>query len=202
MTETTGSPKSRSTAFWYWRMVWAMLRLKQLKLDEPRHVAKPVKGWSAESLYALIEESRREHDSQKSSLDRILSRSQFLFTTDLALLAFYGTVASAVWVDSSLAWAVCLQRVLIVAAGLVLVLSLLGSASLIASRKPFEGVSAVVMSKWEMFDLEHLANDYTGSLATGDMTNNVHLSVFGSVVRMTLLAALLGGLGWVVAQFF
>jgi len=183
-------------------MVWAMLRLKQLKLDEPRHVAKSVKGWSAESLDTLIEESRREHDSQERSLDRILSRSQLLFTTDLALLAFYGTVASAVWADSSLAWAVCLQHVLLVAAGLVLVFALLGSASLIASRKPFEGVSAVVMSKWEVFDLERLANDYTGSLATGDMTNNAHLSVFGSVVRMTLLAPLLGGLGWVVAQVF
>jgi hypothetical protein len=183
-------------------MVWAMFRLQMLKLDEPTYVAKPVNGWSDEGLKAIIDESRRELDDQKSSLDRILSRSQFLFSTVLALLAFFGTVASAIWPDKSVDWAVWATRILIVAAGCVLVLALLGSASLIASRKPFVRISAVVISSWDKYELEHLANEYSGALATGDMTVNAHLSVYGSAVRLTLLGALLAGVGWVVALVF
>ena len=192
--------RKNSTAVWYWRIVWAMLRLKPLTGDKPRHVAKEVRGWNDDALKSLIEESRRELDDQKSSLDRTLSRSQLLFTTHLGLIAFYGTVAGSVWKDTSNICAWWVQMGFVAAAGVLLVFALLGSAALIAVRKPFDRVSAVVMSKWESFDLERLANDYAAALATGDMTNNAHLSVFGSVVRMTVFAALLAALGWLVAQ--
>ena len=202
MTGTAKSPTNRSTAFWYRRMVWAMLKLKTLKLDDPVHVAREVAGWSDDGLNALIDESRRELDDQKSSLDRILSRSQFLFSTDIALLAFYGTVAGVIWPDKSAEWAIWAARTLIATAGCLLVIALLGSASLIAVRKPFAAISAVVISSWDNYELERLANEYTGVLATGDMTVNAHLSVYGSAVRLTVFAALLAGFGWVVTQVF
>src|SRR5690606_5916123 len=95
----------------------------------------------------------------------------------------------------------CLAQVALIGSAALLLLALLGSASLIATRKAFEGMHAARMSRWDAFDLELTAQEYAASLQTGDATMNAHVTVFGASVRLTLYGCLLLALAWALAYF-
>jgi hypothetical protein len=156
-------------------------------------------GWSTQACNTVIDEARRQLDDQKSSLDRTLSRAQFLFTTLLGLVAVVATATPHIWANSSWCWPSLIPKVLFISGGCLLVIALLGATAVIAVRKNYEGVSAAVLSRWHTFDVERLAREYAECVDLGEHTGNAHLTVFGTAVRFTLYGALCFGVAWVLA---
>lgn len=185
----------------YPRFVFSLLTGRQLKLRESRPVG-ALDKWKDHDLNILIGIAASQLEAQRASLDRLLSRAQLLFTTLLALLALLFGAGAEIWASTTPLWDTAIPRGLLTLSVILLAVSLLGTAALIAIRKEFDTISAPVLSRWDHFDLEQLAVDYAESVGVGEETNNAHLTVFGTSVRLTVYGALALGTAWAVGAIF
>jgi len=193
------SKKNRSTPGLYFRFIGALFSGGTADLGDPRPTGS-LKGWGKAGLQSVVAVASSQLDAQLASLDRTLSRAQLLFTTVLALGAFLFATAPAVWASSTDMWGELVPRVVWLAAGVLMLLSLLGTTALIAIRKRYEGMSATVLSTWESFDEERFAREYAECVGEGELTTNAHLTVFGASVRLSLYGALCLGAAWAMTQ--
>lgn len=185
----------------YPRFVLSLLTGHKVALREPADVGQLTR-WKAQGLESVIAIASGQLESQRASLDRMLSRAQLLFTTLIALLALLFGVAGGVWASSIPLWGEVIPRFLLVTAIALLTIALLGTAALIAVRKEFDAMSATELSKWASFDKERLAREYAECVGIGEKTNNAHLTVFGTAVRLTLYGTIALGLAWAVGSVF
>jgi hypothetical protein len=187
--------RNRRQAPLYPKFVWSLVSGRKLTLPPPT-TSGDLNGWKPDGLRSVIEIASAQLHSQRASLDRLLSRAQFLFTALLALLALLVGLAPGVWESSTPFYGDLVPRALLLLSAGLLVIALLGAAALIAVRKEFDAINAAVLSQWSKFDLERLAREYAESVGTGEQTNNAHLTVFGTAVRLTLYGALALGAAW------
>jgi hypothetical protein len=181
----------------YARFVRALFTGNLIEMPKPLDPGS-LDDWPDNALQTLIDEGRRQLDDQVTSLERIISRAQLLFTTVLGIIALYGSTTAELWKSADFNSRVLFVRALLILTAILLLLALLGAAALIANRKSYNQISAAALSRWESFDLKRLAEDYALSVGPGDETNNAHLTVFGTAVRITVGAAFSLGLAWLV----
>lgn len=182
---------------YYPRFVLSLLSGGTVSLRDPKPIGQ-LKDWPAKGLESVIEIASGQLDSQRASLDRMLARAQFLFTTLLGLLALLVGLAPTVWAGTTPLAGEWVPRILLLLSAGLLLVALLGAAALIAVRKEFDAMSAVVLSNWSEFDPKRLAREYAECIGVGEMTNNAHLTVFGTAVRLTLYGALTLGAAWAI----
>jgi hypothetical protein len=181
----------------YPRFIWALLSGAKIELAEAPPSGK-LRSWSQEGLASVTEIAATQLAAQRAQLDRLLGRAQLLFTTLLGLFALLVALAPGIWSSQTPLWEGWIPRSLLLLSAALLLIALLGAAALIAVRKDFDAISAIVLSNWEAFDIERLAREYAASVGTGQMTNDAHLTVFGTAVRFTLYGALALGFSWAV----
>jgi hypothetical protein len=152
-----------------------------------------VAGWSAAELDLLITEGRAQLDGQAARYEHLVSRSQFLFTTGLAAIAFsaatFGSTASASGsrgiVATSL-WAV---------GAVVMALSTFGAGALVTVRADFEMVDGTELSNYPAGSVERrLAADYAEMAQLGERTlGNRLVAMRASTALLALGVLLVGG---------
>lgn len=180
----------------YAQFICAFLFGTRIDTGKPRDVG-TFKGWTPSQLQTVVDVARRQLDAQKASLDRTIARSQFLFTTLLALAAVGAKVAADIWVSPPTGFTIA-SRVVLIVSVLLLGGALLGASAVIAVRKNYEDITATVLSEWKKFDLARLAREYTECLDPGEMTTNAQLTVFGKAVRLTLFGSVTLGIAFVL----
>ena len=173
----------------YLRFIIALFSANKVKL-EPEFSSGSIAGWPLESLQFIIDEGRRQLDDQMETLNRILVRAQILLTTLLALIGFASSMATRL-LDKTKShsihgWVV----VLIVVSIFCLLMALLGSAALVAVKKSYDVINIVVISKWQNFSFEKVAQDFVDSIDNGNVTNNSNLTIFSRAVRFTMFGVL------------
>lgn len=151
--------------------------------------------WSAEECQLLVEEGRRQVDSQRDQAEQIRTRSQFLFTTALALAAVSFAGRSAVFTARNnvplAVWSLGL---------LLTFLGALGAASVIVARKEFGSIDAAVMTTVYVPPvLPHLAAGYSRIVGTGENTVATILTVHRDSVLLVLAGAVSWGIAWLIA---
>ena len=173
----------------YIRFIFALFFAKEVKLD-PEFSSGSIAGWESESLQFLIDEGRRQLDDQMATLNRILLRAQILLTTVLALIGFaYPMVIKLLDETKSHRTHIWVLGIAVVSMYFLL-MALLGSAALVAVRKPYDGISIVVISKWPNFSFEKVAQEFVDSIDNGNVTNNSNLTIFSRAVRFTMFGVL------------
>jgi hypothetical protein len=177
----------------YLRFVGALFTGNAVKVPQPPAEIKSFEGWTPEQLEVVVETAKGELDRQTVNLDRVLGRSQALFTTILALSGLWLTVAPTrlefVWQSARIAE----TTLLLLAAALYLV-ALAGSVALIATRKQYGAISVLELAKWNAFDLLKLAHDYEWIVPIGREVTNHHITVFGTAVKYTVAASIAFGI--------
>jgi hypothetical protein len=143
-------------------------------------------SWPADDRQLLIEEARRQLDRQRAELDRIQSRSQFLFTTGLAVLALGTSLLVAVKDHGSL-WATAMW---IVATCFVLA-SIWGAAANLATKNVFGAIDAVLLSNTPAPRREAVGEAYIHMIAPGANTVATRLVIYRDAVFLLLVAVLL-----------
>ena len=154
-----------------------------------------ISAWTDEDVQSLIEEGRRQLDSQRGEAEQIRGRAQSLFTTaiGLAAVSFAGrsTVFSAKSDVPLAAWSL----------GLALTtLGLLGTASVIVARKDFGSIDASLMTtSYKPPVPPKLAAGYSRQVGTGANTVATLLTVYRDAVLLVMLGAILWGAAWLTA---
>ena len=177
----------------YLRFIVALITGRFVTLRESESPGS-LRGWSEESLRHVIDEGRRQLDDQMATLDRILLRAQILFSTSLALIALLSSSAESLLKDVKPRSFHFIVMWLLIFSATIFLLVLLGSASLIAIKKPYNVISIAVIASWVSFGLEHLAQEYVEAIGPGDEVNNAHLTILTTAVRMTVCGSMLFGI--------
>ncbi len=151
-------------------------------------------GWNADHTL-LIEEGRRQLDHQLGDLERIRGRSQFLFTTALALLT--GVVASA----KVLLLANVFGLLLWFGAVVLGALGMLGAASLTATSGEFRGIDAASLTYSRSPIKSKVAAAYARSVKTGANTVATRLTLYRDAVFCLVVGAALFGTAWIIELF-
>ena len=173
----------------YIRFIIALFSAKKIKL-EPEFSSGSIAGWTSESLEFIIDEGRRQLDDQMETLNRILLRAQILLTTLLALIGFAYSMAIILLEKTKSHHIHLWLMVLIIVSIFFLLLALLGSAALVAVKKPYDVMNIVVISKWPNFNFEKVAQEFVDSIDKGNVTNNSNLTIFSRAVRFTMFGVL------------
>lgn len=163
------------------------------------HKSEPgdVSGWSDDDMELLIAEGRRQIDRQVADLERVRSRSQFLFTTVLGLLVIvFGTVHAIAGPDSH---RVFLAVFLWCGSVVSILLGLLGTAALIATRKDLKIVDAAILSRVTPPVLAQLAIGYADAVRTGENSVATALTVQRDAVLLVIVGASAYMAAWLLA---
>jgi hypothetical protein len=154
----------------------------------------PLEGWDDADLKLLIEEGRRQFDRQRADLDRIQTRSQWLFTAAGALLALLISEVDIIAIHGAIVFIVWYL-------GLVLVtLGLLGAAAVMSVRSTFGRVDAAHLSQQLPPVLQVVAREYAERAADGENTVATRLTVFRDAVLVIVVGAALQVGVWLATQ--
>lgn len=155
-----------------------------------RNVPGDVSGWRPESLVILVEEGRRQLDSQRDRLRHTTERAQVLLGISLALLGFGVSVFEPVLRDAD-----GIGRVAVIAAWAVgfavSLLAVAGAAASIVSRADLTTIDATRMSTWEEPVISQLAADYATAVILGENTVAARALMLRMATRVTVVAAFL-----------
>lgn len=148
-------------------------------------------GWSDADNRLLIEEGRRQIDRQIEDLERIRTRSAFLVTTSL------GLVAAAVAVVTRAVKAGNPGAFLVFSFGLLaVVLGLLGAASLLTAQSEIGTIHTALLSDEAPPVLDKTAKAYAKFVSIGENTVATRLTVFRDAVTLLGVGGLLEALAW------
>jgi hypothetical protein len=87
----------------YPRFIWALLSGAKIELAEAPPSGK-LRSWSQEGLASVTEIAATQLAAQRAQLDRLLGRSQLLFTTLLGLFALLVALAPGIWSSQTPLW--------------------------------------------------------------------------------------------------
>ena len=137
-------------------------------------------GWSTDDLAILTQHAREQLQRQRADIEAIRQRAQFLFSTCLAALGLLGlampqTAATILGFGLS-----CL------AASLILV-SLLGGASVIVARKDLRMVDAAHLSTFDPPVGPLLARGLAMSIGDGENTVATLITVYRDAVLLLII---------------
>jgi hypothetical protein len=152
-------------------------------------------NWTDAELTLVLEEGRRQLDRLFDEVEKVRVRSQFLFTSTVALLVVVLAgrhTMSAAKNDISLAlWALAIA---------VVGLGMLGTASIIASRKDLRAIDTAMFTTTEERPLlRELVTAHARSVK--DSTNTVYtqITMFRDAVLVVMIGAIIYGIAWIVA---
>ena len=169
-------------------LVWPGRRVAGLDIDEPE--PGDVSKWAIDDLRFLVEEGRRQLDRQRADLDRLQNRSQFLFTTALALIAL---LASETSVIQHRGWSIFVPWYV----GLVtVVLGALGAAALMAVRSDFGIVHATLLSQSTPPISAVLAATHAQIVSVGENTILSRITVYRDATSLVVVGAILQVVVW------
>lgn len=157
-------------------------------------VPKALIRWSPEELALAIEEGRRQLDRQGRDHERIQTRSQFLFTSSVALLVVLAAatrrIAEAGGITLFVVWGVGM---------LVVLAAILGAASLLSVRAEFKIIDARLVSYQAPGDVQSaIATAYTTAVGLGEATVATRLTVYRDAVLLLLIGSAIDVFIWVV----
>ncbi|WDG18265.1 hypothetical protein [Microbacterium sp. Clip185] len=148
-------------------------------------------GWRDADYELLITQGRAQIARQRSDLEQIRSRAQFLFTTTLAAIAL--AMAALPHVAGSLS-AFLVWTVAVLAIGI----SALGAAAVVVVRKDFMDIdTARVALQYSPVNVA-VAKAYAQSVSTGENTVATQITNLRNAVLALLLGVILLGIGWVL----
>lgn len=172
----------------YARHVWILLRpggsagAHTLDLNK----AGDISAWSSSDIRLLIEEGRRQVDTQHEDLERVRSRAQAVLAIGLVLEGTAGSLRAAV--DSAHAtylWVLWIVALLFVAWGV------LGSAATAVVRADMQVIHAAVLSRRAGNVERCLAEDYAEMVAQGEDQIGTRLINLRIAVASLLIGAAL-----------
>lgn len=153
-----------------------------------------LEAWSADELSVLIDEGRRQLDTQASRLDSVRTRAQIVLTTCIAVLALVAgglrTIADAESICAFSLWSIG------VAAD---VLAALGAAAVIVVRKDMGNIHATAVSQLEPPILQELAASYARTVRVGERTIAREVTVLRDAVLLSLVAVASYAISWALA---
>jgi hypothetical protein len=150
-------------------------------------------GWTKEDRTLLIDEGRRQIDRQRDDLERIRSRSAFLLTTSLGLVAAAVAVITRVSRDPSLA------AFVVLAVGLLaVVVGLLGAASLLTAQSEISSIHASLLSRQTSPIDAPTALAYASMVRTGENTVATRLTLFRDATSLLVIGAILETIAWFI----
>lgn len=154
-------------------------------------------GFDEESLRLVIEEGRRQLDSQAERFRHATDRAQVLLTVALALLGFLAAQIDHLdglhgyrhW----LFWA---------AWGLAVLLALTGTAAAAATvvvKADFDAVDTTQISAWTPPVLRQLADDYAHVVRTGEVTVAARVTIFRQATRIIVWSAIISAAAFAIS---
>jgi hypothetical protein len=145
----------------------------------------PLDGWESDDLQIMIDEGRRQLDSQIAQLEAIRGRAQWLFTIGAAIVAALGGSFVAVGPG----WALSVLWLVAIAA---ITYGVAGVAAIMTVRADFNGIDTAVLSSKPRAVLRSLAGSYSRMLADGENTVATRLTVFRQAVVFVIVGGYLG----------
>jgi hypothetical protein len=159
--------------------------------DAYRQTPGDLKDWSDADFKVLIDEGRRQLDRQRQDLERLQGRSQFLFTTSLALLVVTMALLTGVLKEDNefltATW---------VLGTLMIGVSMFGAAALFVARAELAAIDAANLSWQEPPIAKTLAEAYSRMMVTGENTLATRLTVYRQAVLLLLLGAAIHVVVW------
>lgn len=160
-------------------------------IEADRNQPGDVSDWPTSDLELLVEEGRRQLDSQHGDLERIRGRAQVLLVLALALEGTIASLqASVTKVDNIAVWFVWVIAILAGA------WSVLGAAATSVVRADMQMIHAAVLSRRDTPILPRLAADYAAMVMDGENQLATRLTNLRHAVTWLLLAAIFGLLTW------
>lgn len=149
--------------------------------------------WPEDDLELLLAEGQRQVDWQQNELDRVHTRSQFLFTTGIAALALAATTFVHV---KQMAWAIAPWSI----AASLLVLSMLGMAVNLGSKQRFMLVDTVLLSRETPPIIRTLTATYPEVIKSGFDFLATRYLIYRKGTFYQLLGAVLLLILWVLGE--
>lgn len=150
-----------------------------MKLPNPS----PVAGMTPDEMLLVVEEGRRQIDRQRSDLQNIRTRAQWMLTIMIA--ASVALTKAIVSTNSDCLWLLILW----IAGMLLTTLAILGTTALIVVAAPIGGMNTAQMGGIQGQGIEALADSYTNTTDVGETT----LATMLSVLHKAVFLALVGG---------
>jgi hypothetical protein len=152
-------------------------------------------NWSDAELTLVLDEGRRQLDRLFDEVEKVRVRSQFLFTSTVALLVVvlagrHTMLATKNDVPLAL-WALAIA---------VVGLGMLGTASIIASRKDLRAIDAAKFTTTEERPLlRELVAAHARSVKESTNTVYTQITMFRDAVLVVMIGAIIYGVAWIVA---
>lgn len=152
-------------------------------------------AWSDDELQIMVDEGRREVDALDRQLTEIRARAQAVLTVAIALVAVLAGIAGTAHerCGSFALWGMGVAGV---------VLSALGSASIITVQAKMETVHTAVLSTYPPPILNALAKDYAAMTRQGQNTVATRLTLLWLAVLTLLVGGALGFASWITGKYW
>jgi hypothetical protein len=152
-------------------------------------------GWSDEELKLALDEGRRQIDRLFDEVEKVRVRAQFLFTSTLALLVVVLAGRQTMRAgknDLPLAlWSLAIA---------IVGLGMLGTASIIASRKDLRAIdTAKLTTTVERPLLRELVAAHARSVKESTNTVYTQITMFRDAVWIVMFGAIVYGVAWIIA---
>lgn len=162
--------------------------------DEKDHPEGDLAGWGDHDFKLLIEEGRRQIDSQTVRLEALRTRAQIILTTATAVLGL--TIAGLKTIANDGGIVVFIIWFIAIGADL---LAVLGAAAVITVRKDMGALNANSLSQNRPPIAQKLASAYARSVTKGEATIAREVTVFRDAVLLMIVSVVLYSLSWFVA---
>jgi hypothetical protein len=182
----------------YFRHIWSVLALgSDVRLPSTYGDVTPgeLKDWTEDDVILMIEEGRRQLDSLATQFEQTRSRGQYLFTLGLAVLV--STAAGATRLTHNV-----LLFLLWFAGFILLVISLLGAATIVVASGRLGGIDSVLLSRTprESGLARELAAAYPGAVVISADTVRVRHSMLRDSVWFMVVGLILVGVGVLIVS--
>lgn len=141
-----------------------------------------------EDLRLVIDEGRRQLADQAVSFRHVTDRGQVLTTVSLAVLAFWAASGRSFSDDT---WTATLGQVLWAGGGVLAIIGVAASASVVVVQATFTAVDTTEITTWEPPVLRRLAADYAGAVVNGENTVASRVTLFRQATRIVVWASVL-----------
>lgn len=165
--------------------------------SSPASVVGDLDGWQDADLDLLIEEGRRTFESQAKRFDRVRSTAQVILPTATALLVILGSELNAVTAEST-DWVRYLEYGAWVIGTVLVLLGVLGSASVLTVRSPFGMLLPTLISQQDPPIKKELARGYARQTMVGEETVATRLTVTRDAVTLVAIGGTLHLILWFV----
>jgi hypothetical protein len=151
--------------------------------------------WSDTELALALDEGRRQVDRLFTELEKVRVRGQFLFTSTVALLVVvlagrYTILAAKNDIPLAL-WVLGIA---------VIGLGMLGTASIIVSRKDLRAIdTAMLTTTTERPLLRELVAAHARSVKESTNTVYTQITMFRDAVWVVMVGAIIYGIAWIIA---